>query len=421
MPVTPGGGTGSPPINILISRPTGGPATDVTNLIDLSTIEIEETGNQEGATFDAVLFDRSQLFASMRAEWRIYVQWKNPVSGAWESMFRGFIRTPSAEAFAIHGELALHAEDTGTLLDSAVLQGKEVRVAGESDKARIQWLFGSVKGRDGTLVAQPLLDAGLSAWGKVQVLNASMPRQEFPARLSLRQALERILSQASDSADYFMDHEPRLWTFDADTAASVLDDAPYEIHSTHTPGAGKVAPEDLRVEWDGDNLWTGYFAKGANAAVSKTYLDSDPFPDTAAGRLPGPYGVNIWGRRIGYFNAPDADTNVKVQRAVRAALRDTRNPVPRVTFSVSGSSCYDAAGKRWRGGQRVYVTSVVHGLNGTGTDAGPWAGSQGGASAQLQPLRIKRVVTRFLSGAGIMSQEIEAGGRRKVLYEGSGA
>lgn len=430
MPVTPGGGSGSPPVNILIGQPGRAPAQDVTTLIDLSTIRIEETGNQEGATLDAQLLDRSQLFASMRAEWRIVTNWKNPVSGAWQAMFNGFIREPSPEVAAIYGVLGIHAEDVGTLLDTFVLQDRQVRTSSSdtNDKARIGWLFGSLKGRDGVVIAQPLVDSsvGLNYTSKVQVLNSSMPRQEFPARLSGRQALERILSQASDSADYFIDAEPRLWTFDSDTAASVLDTAPYEIDATPLPAAGKVAPEDLVVEWDSSNLWTGFYVRGANAKVSKAYWDSDPFPQTSAGPLPPPYGVDLWGRRMGFLSAPDADTDAKVQRVVRAALRDTRNPVPRISFSVSEASAYDAAGKRWRGGQLVRVTSAIHGLNAatdttTNASSRVWAGQGGTGAALLQPFRIKRVVTTFLSGTGKMRQEIEAGGRRKVLYEGSGA
>lgn len=418
MPVTKGGGSETPPVNILIGRFT--PTTDVTTLIDWSTIRIEETGNQEGATFDARLLDRSQQFSSMRSEWRIMVNWRNPVTGAMTVMFNGLIRTPSPEIRAIYGELALHAEDIGSMLDRWVIETQGVeRAAGESDKARIQWLLGNLKGRDGTMVNQVLLQAGMSEWGKVQVLNSSMPRQTFPPRLTGRQALERILSQASDDADYFIDPRPRLWTFDNATAASVLDSAPYQINTANSPGAGKVAPEDLVVEWDNDNLWTGFYAKGATAKVSATYLDSAGFGATASGPLPGPYGVDIHGRRVGFFHAPDADTDAKVQRAVKAALRDTRNPVPRITFSVTGTSCYDpSTGERWRGGQRLYVTSPIHGLNGSGADAGPWAGS---SSVPLQPFRIKRVVTSFESGAGTMRQEIEAGGRRKVLYAGGGS
>ena len=433
MPRTPGSGTGAPPINILIGRPGDAAADDVTKLIDLDTVSIEETGNQSGASFDAVLSDlgraprAANAFSSMRGEWRLQVNWKNPTSGDWKPMFNGFIRAPSPEIAAIYGSFALHAEDMGTLLDRAVIGTQGVsRAAGESDKQRIAWLFGGLDQRDGIKVAQPLLAEGLDYATKVQTLNASMPAQRFSPRLTLRQALERILSQASDSADYFLDHRLRLWTFDSDTAAAVLDVSPYDIDVTATPGAGKVAPQDLVVEWDSDGLWTGFYATGSNARVSRTYLDSSDFAETTAGRLPSPYGTQLYGRRIGNFHAPDADTDVKVQRAVRAALRDTRNPVPRITWTVEGASCLSdgvkagtTTGDRWRGGQSVYVKSAVHGLNGSGTDAGPWAGSNGTGGALLQPFRLKRVRTTFASGKGDMIQECEAGGRRKALYQGS--
>lgn len=422
MPATAqGSGTGTPPINILVGPPGGGSAQSVTDLIDWSTISIEETGNQEGATFDAVLLDRSQTFAQMRGRWRLLVNWRNPVSGTMTPMFRGFITTPSPDIKAIYGELAIHAEDCGTLLDRIVIGTKGlVAPAGQSDKQRIQWLFNR-PARDGVPIGQPLFDMGLTSWAKVQTLRANMPKQTFPARLTLRQAIERVLSQASDtdSADYFMDHEPRLWTFDSDTINTVLDRTPYDINTASSPGAGKVAPEDLNVEWDADGMFTGYFVEAANAAVSKFYWDSDQFPDLA-NRLPSPYGVNLYGRLAGNISAPDANTNAKAQRVAKAALRDTRNPVPRISFSVSGTSTYDAStGERWRGGQRLYVTSPVHGLNGSGTDAGPWAGSNGSNGALLQPFRVKRATTTFESGAGTMRVQIEAGGRRKVLYQGS--
>lgn len=426
MAVTPGGGSGTPPINILIGPPTGGTARDVTNSIAWDTIRVEESGNQEGATFEASLLDRDRSFAAMRGRWRIRVDWRNPVSGLFEPMFLGIITTPTPEIQAIYGELAIHAVDVGTLMDRCFIGKKDVvRKSGESDKARIQWLFGGLEAADGVKVAQPLISAGLAHWGKVQTLRADMPRQTFPAQLSLRQALERVLSQASDddTADYFMDAYPRLWTFDRATMASVLDSAPYDINAAHTLGAGppaEVAPEsDPRVEWDSDGQVTGLHVTAATPKLSRTYWDSDPFSALSSG-LPGPYGVALFGRLMKAVSAPDADTAAKVQRFVRAALRDTRNPVPRVSFAVTGTSCYDSTGKRWRAGQRVYVTSPVHGLNGRSTDAGPWAGSGGSASAQLQPFRIKRVTTTFESGAGTMRQEVEAGGRRKILYDPGG-
>lgn len=422
MPVTPGGGSGTPPINILIGRFS--PTTDITALCPWDSIRIEETGNQSSAVCDLQILDKSLAYAAMRGEWRLLINAKNPVSGVWRPLFRGFIRSPRPEIRAIYGNVNVSAQDTGTLLDRVVLQTKSVRRATDdtSDKARIAWLFGGLNGYNGARIAQPLLAEGLNYTSKVQVLNSSMPRQEFPARLTLRQALERILSQSSETgADYFIDHRPRLWTFDRATAASVLDSAPYAIDVTGSPGAGKVAPHDLEVEWDGDNLWTGFHVNAKKASLNGFYADSDPFESSIYGRMHPPYGVKLFGPRFTYLDAPDADTLGKVQRFVKAALYDTRNPVPRITFSVEGSSCYDATtGEFWQGGQLLHVTSAVHGLNGSGTDAGPWAGSGGPAAYQLQPFRIKRVTTTFLNGKGARRQEIEAGSRKKALFNAGG-
>jgi len=421
MPVTPGGGSGSPPINILVGRYA--PTTDITALCPLENIRIEETGNQAGARCDLQILDKALAYTAMRGEWRLLINAKNPVSGVWRPMFRGFIRAPRPEIKAIIGAINVSADDVGSLLDRAVLQTKTIRAAGESDKARISWLFGGLNGYNGARIAQPLLAEDLDYTTKVQTLNADMPAQTFPARLTLRQALERILSQSSETgSDYFIDHRPRLWTFDRSTSASVLDAAPYIVDVTAAPAAGRVAPHDLEVEWDGDNLWTGFHVNARKPSLSGFYADSDPFESSIVGRMDGPYGVNLYGPRFTYLDAPDADAIGKVQRFVKAALADTRNPVPRITFSVEGTSAYDAStGEYWQGGQRVWVKSAVHGLNGTGADAGPWAGSNGGAHQQLQPFRIKRVTTTFLNGQGARRMEIEAGDRRKVLFNAGGA
>jgi hypothetical protein len=421
MPTIIGSGSGSPPVNILVGRFNAD--TDITALVPWDSIRIEETGNQAAAVCDLQIVDKTLALTAMRAEWRLLIQMKNPVTFLWQPIFRGFIRAPRPEIQAIYGNVNVSAYDVGTLLDRCVIQDKVRRDAADdaSDKARIAWLFGGLNGYDGARIAQPLLHEGLDYTSKVQALNTSMPEQTFPARLTLRQALERILGQSSDSADYFIDHRPRLWTFDRATMNAVLDAAPYIIDVTAAPAAGRVAPSDLEVEWDSDNLWTGFFVTAKKASVSGFYADSDPFGDSITGRMDPPYGVDLYGRRFTYLDAPDADTHAKAQRVVKAALSDTRNPVPRVTFSVEGTSCYDpATGEYWQGGQRVYIKSAIHGLNGTGTDSGPWAGSEGGAGSQLMPLRIKRVTTTFLNGQGARRMEVEAGSRRKVLFSPAG-
>ena len=280
---------------------------------------------------------------------------------------------------------------------------------GGTDKARIQWLFHEI--------GQPLLQQGLSDWSKVQVLETSMPNQTFPPKLTLRQALERILAQSSQSANYLMDPTPRLWTWDdanpignAAAAVATSGRAPYDINATASPGAGFIAPIDLQVEWDSSNYYNGYYVQAANPKVSKFYTDASP-----ALAMPGPVATNIYGDSYAYLAAPDADTSGKVQRLVKAALRDTRNPSPRIMFTVGGSNCFNGT-VGWQGGQLVYITSAIHGLTGSTVDTN-WAGYTG-ANQSLQPFRIVRVTTTVQDGGQTLSQDIEVGARRLYQYKG---
>lgn len=172
-----------------------------------------------------------------------------------------------------------------------------------------------------------------------------------------------------------------------------------------SPGANKVAPEDMTADWDTSRLINGYYVRGKNAAGSGFYTDQD--------LLAGPWSTQLFGPRFAYLDGPDCDTAAKAQRLAKAALRDTRNPIPRIAFSLTGSAKVTNGGSRWKGGQLLYITSTTDGLNGSGTDAGPWAGA-----IPLQPFRIARVTTTLISGAGERRVEIEAGGRKRHIYSG---
>ena len=150
-----------------------------------------------------------------------------------------------------------------------------------------------------------------------------------------------------------------------------------------------------------------YYVQGRNSAGSGWYSDAD--------LLSGPHSIYLFGLRSAYIQAPDADTQDKAIRVASLALSDTRNPVPRGSFST-----YVGRDEtRFRGGQLIYVTSAIHGLNGSAADAGPWAGAYGGAGDQLQPLRIVSVTTRYLNGLGDRLQEVEFGGRQVHRYQAS--
>lgn len=399
------------PLNVGLGRLS--PAGEFRELINLDTPpRFEEAGTYESATATFRLRDKNLAYTAMRGEWHLQVV--DRVTGS--LLFRGLVRQPSRQMVVTEHGIDVVADDMSVLLDRLCITSRgEVRAGGETLRARIAWLFGSLKHGDGsawssTKVAQPLLDAGFDYTTFVKQLDTNLPRQTFPPNLTLRQALERILSAVDNgsgpnSANYYVAW-PYLHVFDDDNTESTRT-APYDINAAHSPGAGKVAPEDLNVDWDTTRLVNGYYVRGKNSAGSGFYTDQD--------LLAGPWSVNLFGLRVAYLDGPDADTAAKAVRLAKAALRDTRNPVPRITFSLTGSAKIANGSARWQGGQLVYVTSAAQGLNGSGADAGPWAGP-----VALQPFRVAHLTRTLISGDGEWSNEVEVGGRkRRPAYSGT--
>ncbi|MBX3031907.1 MAG: hypothetical protein KF809_17305 [Chloroflexi bacterium] len=398
MPTTNQQGGTATPVTVLIGpgSAAGAPSIDITRRVAIDSLRIEETGNHDAANLDIEFLDKALAYTTIRGEWKVMVQhWGT-------TMFRGFIRSARPELRAIYPAWNASAVDIGSLLDRCVIKVTGVkRTNGESDKARIQWLVNTF--------GQPLVAEGLTGWGRVQVLNAAMPNQSFPPKLTLRQAIERVLGASSDTSDYYVDYVPRIHTLDDDNPEPEA--APFAVRIQPNPGANSIAPEDFTFEWDSSARRSGYYVQGKNATGSGWVTDQTL-------NLPGPWSADLYGASEDYLSAPDADTVAKRNRVARAALRDTRNPVPRGSFRVTGESQVVNAGVRWQAGQLLYVWSVPHGLNGSGTDPGPWAGKSGGR--QLQPFRIIRVTTSFLAGGHERSMEIEFGGRRLIMYGGAG-
>lgn len=376
-----------PPVQVLVGPPDKGAYHNITQYVHIDSITIEESGTRDESSASFVFRDEDLLYNALRGEWRVLIQHQN------ETVFRGYIGRPSLSVKAIWGEHSVSCRDFSSMLDRLIVKSRFVRQAGESDKARIQWLFDTI--------GQPMVSEGMTAWGRVQVLNASMPKQTFPPRLTLRQCIERVLAAASDSANYYVDHWPRLHTFDADNPEDGWT-ADANVNVTAIPDADEFAPEEFQWDWDTDGLVNAYYVRGKNAAGSGWYPDRDI--------MDGPWSSSLFGMRAAYIDAPDADTQAKATRVARAALRDTWNPIPRGSYKVF----IERDDPRLEAGQLQFVTSSIHGLNGPGSDQGPWAGKW-----PMQPLRIVSVRTSYLNGYGDRMQEVEIGGRRIHRYQAS--
>jgi len=379
------------PVRIFVGPPTGAATQDITLKVAMDSIVVEETGTNDEATCSFTIIDKTLLHTALRGEYKVTVTHNGTI------IFRGYISRPRAHISAIYGEQAVSCRDVSSLLDRLIVKSHIVRNKLESDRARIQWLVDTI--------GQPLVQQGMTFWGLTQVLNPEMSPQTFPPRLTLRQGIERILAQSSDTGNYYMDFTPSLHTYDVDHMESGFV-APFRV-ATSLAGADFIAPEDLRVDWDTDGLVNGYYVQGKNEAGSGWYTDAD--------LLPGPWSVNHYGVRGAYISAPDASNMWQARRVAKAALHDTANPIPRGSFSTRlGPN--DA---RFRGGHLLLVWSAVHGLTGNSPDPGPWMGSSGGSWHQLQPLRVVSVSTRYLNGSGDRVQEVEFGGRTVHRYTAS--
>lgn len=375
MAVTPATAAVSAPVTLLVG-PGGAaaPSYNATRHIELESLRIEESGNRESATLEVEVFDRSLtlLNSIIGPEGKILCKINT------EQVFLGYVRQPRAKWTGISRTLVLTAYDIGALLDRLIVYPSVKRDGGkERDKARIQYLLNTY--------GQTFMADGSSDFSKIQTLATDdLDAQRF-ANMTLRQAIEQVLGMASRSSNYFVDAKGRLHTFDTDNPET--DTAPYDINVATTPGAGAIAPDDLDIEWDTTNLVNFWVVRGKNAAGSGAYSDSD--------------SIQKYGLREAFIEAPDSTKVAQANRVGNAALRDTKDPVPRGTFSVFGPRSYNGT-DRWMAGQKVTITSAAHGIT-------------------SQVYRITRNTITLLDGTGNLRNEIEFGGNKRPFRQGGGA
>lgn len=217
------------------------------------------------------------------------------------------------------------AEQVGALLDTTFI-ASEVRAA-ETMVARITALWGDY--------ATTPLD--LDDLTNVASIGSTLPAQNFVG-VTLRQAIESTISQASSSADYYVDNLGKLHVF---TSAAAT--APYNIDAD-APGVGEIAPHDLRIEYDSGSYANRVYIQGANPTGSGYYRDESAI--TAAGGM----------LRTAVLRAPDCTTAAMAQALANMYLGRVSSAVARGSFEATSPD------DGWRTGQAITVTSSDHGL-----------------------------------------------------------
>lgn len=319
---------------------------DVTHKVDFPTIVMQLAGSQETATCEFDLTDTANTVA-VADEMLVTVT----EVGTAEVLFGGHIRSNKPTVAATGRQIHIMAADYNSLLDRQLVISNS-RTAGESDKDRLEYLmttYGDQFSSDFSLIA---------------TLEASMPAQSFNG-ITLRQAIERVLGQASTVSAYHVDPTGRLVTYDR-TATSA---APFDV-TVGTPGAGQIAVDNFGIDFDSSGLANAVYVVGASAAGSGWFTD--------------PTSIAAYGRRERFFNAPDSDTSGKAAQVGAAVLQDQKDPIPRGSFTT------ESPNDGWRIGQHTAVTSTQHGLS-------------------AETMRIARVTVRYLTGTGKRAYTVEIG------------
>lgn len=235
--------------------------------------------------------------------------------------FRGFITSRKPTRLPAWSEVSIVAEDHTSLLD--VIIPYELRPAGESDNARIGYLWG--------LYAGEYLQGSLAL---VNQVNASLPAQQF-AGVTLRQALDLIAAQASTSASWLVDTAGRL-----NYGTSAATSAPQNVTSD-TPGGGEIAPLDLSIDADSKGYVSGVYVRGKTDDGSGWV-----YSDAARAATNGV-------RRTRFLDAPDSTTSAMRDAAGNAFLAKLGSALTRGSFTCTSD---DSDG--WRAGQGITVRST---------------------------------------------------------------
>lgn len=240
---------------------------------------------------------------------------------AGDDLFKGYVISRQARIIPGYSSVDIIASDIGALLDDAFIAYESRPI--ETMKARIAYLWGYYAtqdlSRDQSFVAS--IGSSLSAATIVS--------------LTLRQAIEATISQASSSADYYVDQVGRLHVF-----TSEVNNAPLNINAD-APGAGEFGPLELTFDYDSGSYKNQVYVQGENADGSGYFVDNSAVADVG--------GVV----RTGTLSGDSIDSAAKARNLANMYLGRVSEAKPRGTFSVTSE---DADG--WRGGQSLTVTAA---------------------------------------------------------------
>lgn len=293
---------------------------DCTGIAVLTSVSVQNTVGNVPATAEVTI--RGALVDLPEIYDQALFLLVNEVTDA--TIFRGYVvsRHPSS---GLEPVVEIRAIDASGLLDDAFIPF-ESRPA-ETMQARIGFLWGAFAGSQ--------LSGDLSF---VQAIGGTLAAQDF-AGLTLRQAIESVIAQASATAEYHVDTSSRLHVYTSET-----NPAPYNV-VVGTPGAGEFAPEDLDINFDSRGYYNRVYVQAATPEASGFYKD-----DAAIAAANGVV-------RTAVLLAPDCETLAMSAAVANLFLTHQKEAVPRGTFTAS--STYDG----WQAGQTLTVTEPDIGLS----------------------------------------------------------
>jgi hypothetical protein len=305
-------------ITTTITTPTSRAASlfiggrDFSSSLFLETLKIRDVVGNTRATLETTLrgavVDLPELYDQARVRFVDHTAGDEP--------FTGFLRSKHPIT-GLDPKIEVLAEDRAALLDD-IWVDVELRRP-ETMQQRIGYFWGQYAGSQ--------FSGDLSF---VQSIGDTLPLQRYDT-VTLRQAIEMIVVQASSTAQFHVDNMGRPHVFTSET-----NDAPYDVvHAT--PGGGEVAPTDLDINFDGGAYFNRVLVRGATPEAT-LFVQDDAAIASAAGLV-----------RTGMLQASEVTTAAMATAVGQQYLASQKAAVARGTFSVE--STYDG----WRAGQNLTV------------------------------------------------------------------